>query len=124
MSRRLAADWAICTGVLMLAYAARGWLLARLLEGYYPWSSLAVDVAGLALVVAVFRTLDLGLRVAFERVLLRWGSNATPSGTDSANTQQQVHIGWRRSASLLRFFIVFGLAAPFLLTLAQLHPQR
>ncbi len=124
MTRRLALDWAICTGVLMLAYACRGWLLARMLEGYYPWASLAFDVVGLALVVAVFRTLDLILRVVFDRAIARWGSNQLPNGQNSAGTLTRGPARLRFAAGAARFCIVFGLAAPFLLTLAQLHPQR
>lgn len=114
MSRRLAADWAICTGVLMLVYSCRGWLLASLLQGRYPWTALVVDVLALALLIAVFRTLDLGLRVAFERVLRRL------EGDEPARRRTR----YRRLAGVLRFCIIFALAAPFLVTLAQIHPQR
>jgi alpha-beta hydrolase superfamily lysophospholipase len=127
MSRRLLIDWLVCLGVLMLAYAGRGWLLAWVLKGRYPWLSLAVDVAVLALLICLFRALDLGLRVLFQR----WfgdGANKRTSlqGEKTAETPENGRPSRFRRLALdaTRFVIVFFLAAPFLVVLSQLHPQR
>lgn len=124
MSRRLAIDWAVFTILLMAAYAGRGWLMAWLLQGHYRWTSLVLDVIGLALLIAVFRILDLGLRVLFRRLLDRWARKDAPAGDESESTRPPPAKGWRWLADGSRFVIVFAVAAPFLVTLAQLHPQR
>ncbi|MGE3807566.1 MAG: alpha/beta fold hydrolase [Gemmataceae bacterium] len=111
MPRRLWLDWIVCTLVLMLAYAARGWLLAYLLQGRYPWWALLVDVAALAVLVCLFRTFDLGLRVFLHRRL-------------EGRFHAEIPRRWQFGADALRFVIVFAVAAPFLVTLSQLHPQR
>src|SRR5262249_37822767 len=113
MSRRLLIDWVACTLVLMLAYAGRGWLLAWLLQGRYPWPFLFADVLLLGLLICVFRRLDLGLRVWFARWLKR-----------RQKSDELPPLRRRLPFDCLRFIIVFAIAAPFLVTLSQLHPQR
>src|SRR5262245_24235231 len=116
MSRKLLIDWIICLGVLMLAYAGRGWLLAWVLHGRYPWLSLAIDVTVLALLICLFRSLDLGLRVLFQRIFLG-GATKEASVSDekaSINSENARPPRFRRLAfDVVRFVIVFFLAAPF-----------
>jgi pimeloyl-ACP methyl ester carboxylesterase len=118
MSRRLVWDWLLCAIVLLAAYAGRGWLLASLLQGRYPVTALLIDVSVLGVLIFVFRSLDLGLRVCFTRLLARRFA--------SIDAAEGVSVPWRWRVlfDTLRFMIVFAVAAPFLVTLSQLHPQR
>lgn len=106
MARRWLVDLVVCVVVLMLAYAVRGWILARWLQGDYPWSSLVVDVLALGVLILLFRGLDACAAVGLRRLI----------GQDTR--RQRLCVG------TLRFALVFILAAPFLVTLSQLHPQR
>jgi pimeloyl-ACP methyl ester carboxylesterase len=106
ISRRLLLDLVLCVIVLMAAYAVRGWILATWLHGAYPFSSLLVDVLGLGLLILLFRAVDGGVAVGLGRLL----------GKEKRHR--------RLFAGVLRFGLVFVIAAPFLVTLSQLHPQR
>src|SRR5262245_34249883 len=114
MSRRLVIDWVLCTTILMAAYAGRGWLLAWLLAGRYPLASLLFDVTLLGLLICLFRSLDLGLRLWFAKLLRR----RFPAAKEDAPPWR-----WRILGDVLRFGMVFAVAAPFLVTFSQLHPQ-
>lgn len=92
--------------VLAFVYACRGWLLAWLVGGYYPWPVLLVDCGVLALVVLSLRLLDLGVKQVLARVL---------------GEQTRARRTW---SSVLRFVVVFALAAPFCIALGQFHPQK
>src|SRR4051812_34330492 len=105
-SRRQLLDLVICVIVLMAAYAARGWILASWLQGAYPFSNMIVDVLALGGLILVFRAIDGGVAVGLSKLI----------GTE---TRQR-----RILAGVLRFSLVFTIAAPFLVTLSQLHPQR
>ena len=98
MSRRQRLDWAICTVVLMLAYAGRGWLLATLLQGHYPWKALLVDVTALALLVSTFRLFDLGLRAFCQCMVTRWRTPRTLEQTD-AKPPLLLSTNWQRAAN-------------------------
>jgi pimeloyl-ACP methyl ester carboxylesterase len=106
MSRRQVLDVLICVVVLMAAYAGRGWLLAHWLQGAYPLPSLLIDVLALGALILLLRGVDAGVARGLEGLI----------GVDTR--------GRRCAAGVLRFGIVFSIAAPFLVTLSQLHPQR
>lgn len=90
----------------MAAYAVRGWILASWLQGAYPFSSLLVDALALGVLLILFRALNAGVGAGLHRVI-------------GKETRRQ-----RILAGALQFGLVFVLAAPFFLTLSQLHPQR
>jgi pimeloyl-ACP methyl ester carboxylesterase len=98
----------ILTSMLILAavYAGRGRFLAWLIGGSYPWASMIVDCAVLALAILAFRLLDLGVK----KLALRWIGNQT-------RTQ-------RACAGVVNFAIIIGLGAPFFIALVQFHPQK
>lgn len=92
--------------VLAVVFGCRGWLLAALLGGTYAWSSLLLDCSIMALVVLCLRLLDLGVK----------RGAATLIGAQSPRR--------RLLASLGSWLVVFFLAAPFLISLVQFHPQK
>lgn len=92
--------------VLAAVYAGRGWFLAWLLGGSYPWAALLVDCSVLALAILAFRLLDLGVK----KLAQRWIGNRT-------RTQ-------RVCAGVVNFVIIIGLGAPFFIALVQFHPQK
>jgi pimeloyl-ACP methyl ester carboxylesterase len=96
----------ISMAALALVYAGRGWVLAWMLNGRYLWSSLIVDGALLALVVLILRLVHHLVR-------------------DLANRCFGKKTRFRRLAAAgASFAICFFLAAPFLIVLLQLHPQK
>jgi pimeloyl-ACP methyl ester carboxylesterase len=92
--------------ILATVYACRGWLLAWLVGGSYRWTNLFVDCIVLALVILVFRLLDLGVKKLVHRCI----------GDQSRNR--------RALAVLLNWSVVLVLAAPFCIALVQFHPQK
>src|SRR4051812_28897419 len=69
ISRRLLLDLILCVSVLMVAYAARGWILASWLQGAYPFSSLIADVLALGGLILFFRAADGGVTGGLRRLL-------------------------------------------------------
>ena len=105
-SRRLWKGILVSMLVFATIYACRGFLLAWLVGGSYPWAGLLVDCTGLALVILVLRLLDLGVKGLAHR----WIGDRT----------------WTRKAlaAVMRFSIVLVMAAPFCIALIQFHPQK
>ena len=94
----------------MLAFAAlfavRGWFLAWLVGGRYAWSILLVDCSVLALLILLLRLLDIGVKKLVLRVI---GDQTRPR---------------KMLASVVNWTIMLVLAAPFLMSLVQFHPQK
>lgn len=92
--------------VFATVYACRGWFLASLVGGFYPWPVLLADCTVLALVILAFRLLDLGVK----RLAYRWIGDHTRSR--------------KALAAVINFSIVLLMAAPFCIALGQFHPQK
>jgi fermentation-respiration switch protein FrsA (DUF1100 family) len=88
-----------CLAVLV---AGRGWWLATIMGGRYPISSLIFDVLALALLMGLLLLISRGVRWGLTRL-----------------------IGEKKLlVRVLQVAIIVVLVFPFILTTAQLHPQR
>lgn len=96
----------ICVLLFASIYVGRGFLLARLTDGRYLWSSACVDFTAMSVVILAFRLLDLGVKAVTHRVI----GDKTPAR--------------KRWAVVTNWAIVFAIAGPFLIALVQFHPQR
>jgi pimeloyl-ACP methyl ester carboxylesterase len=92
--------------ILAAVYAGRGLFLAWMVGGTYRFSELLVDCTALAFVILSLRLLDAGVGHAARRLI-----------GDQTNTR-------KACAGILNWAIIFLIAAPFVIALAQFHPQK
>jgi pimeloyl-ACP methyl ester carboxylesterase len=92
--------------VLAGVYVGRGLFLASRAGGRYPPSAAVADFVGAALLIFALRLFDLGVRGA--------------AGWAFGNATRRRRV----VATAVQWSVVLLVAAPFLMALAQFHPQR
>ncbi|MFO0949147.1 MAG: alpha/beta fold hydrolase [Planctomycetota bacterium] len=88
-------------------YLLKGFFVARLIGGRYPWNAAVVDVVAVACLILILRYFDLGLKFATHRLF--HASSSTPRLLFAQTT---------------RFTLLGIFAFPLLLALVQFFPQR
>lgn len=88
-------------------YLLKGFLVARLIGGRYPWSAAITDMLAIVCLIVLLRYFDLGVKLLTHRLFQ--ATNGTPRYL---------------LAQSVRFAVLGVFAFPLLLALAQFFPQR
>ncbi|MBY0527735.1 MAG: lysophospholipase [Gemmataceae bacterium] len=104
--RWLARSIVVSMLVFAAIYAGRGLVLAWLVGGRYAWLNLVVDCGALALIILALRMLDLGVKKLFHHLI-----------GDQTRARKTL-------AAVASWSVVLVLVVPFVMALAQFHPQK